>query len=249
MLMKKTILITGGSSGIGKALAIKCANEFLNVWITGRRIEKLNELKNLYPDNINVVKSDLSVPEGRQKIEQALKDIEKINYLVHNAADLGNIKHLLNYSLEEWRYINSVNLEAPLFLTSLLLRKLNNSRILFISSGAAQRPISGWGGYCITKAGLLMLKNMLNAETKDILVGSVRPGVVDTAMQDLIRDADLEKFPHLQKFHDLYKNNELEPPEKVARFLFWILEKTSDDDFITDEWDIRDEQYQEFWNR
>jgi NAD(P)-dependent dehydrogenase (short-subunit alcohol dehydrogenase family) len=83
------------------------------------------------------------------------------------------------------------NAVAPLFLTQALLPALRaGSRVLHISSGAAQRPFPSWGAYCASKAALHMLYGVLAAElgASGVAFGSVRPGVVDTPMQDRIRE-------------------------------------------------------------
>ena len=61
-------------------------------------------------------------------------------------------------------------------------------------------------------------------------------------------EVDLNKMPHLQKFHELYTKNELEPVERVAKFLYWILTKTNDEDFSVREWDIREDSYLKKWD-
>eukprot|EP00957_Ditylum_brightwellii_P005530 424079-Ditylum_brightwellii.AAC.1 len=90
----------------------------------------------------------------------------------------------------------AVNMEGPLFLTQALLPKLKaatttigGARVLHISSGASQKPYRGWGPYCTSKAGLNMIYRVLREELQphNIHVGSVRPGVVDTPMQDQAR--------------------------------------------------------------
>lgn len=75
----------------------------------------------------------------------------------------------------------------------------------------------------------------------DVLVGSVRPGVVDTPMQDEVRgfDGPSEHFPMASKFHTLHESGKLEQPDNVAAFFHWLLSGVGDEEFCAEEWDIR----------
>lgn len=246
--MKKISIVTGGGTGIGKAVALKLAAMQHKVLIIGRRKEKLVETQKHDPQQINYIQADIAEEKDRQRIVNNITD--DIEFLIHNAAVLGEVTPLKNITLNEWRRVMAINVEAPLFLTQILLPKMKNSRILHISSGAAHYPIEGWGAYCTSKAALHMIYELLNVELKKdhIITGSVKPGIVKTEMQDLIREVDLKKMPHLQKFHELFMKNELEPVERVAKFLYWILTETSAEQYRLKEWDIREESYLQQWD-
>ncbi len=88
-----------------------------------------------------------------------------------------------------------------------------------------------------------MMYRVLAAELShdNILVGSVRPGVVDTPMQDIVRgfDGQSSHFPLHTKFVDLHSEGKLERPDTVATYVYWMLNEINDDEFSRDEWDIR----------
>ena len=161
---------------------------------------------------------------------------------LHNAAVLEPIIPLTEISLQDWRTHHQTNLEGPLFLTQSLLEKLKTGRILHISSGAAHNAYAGWGAYCASKAGLHMIYKVLNKELTDrkIVVGSVRPGVVNTPMQNQVRKATKEVFPEIKKFVDLKEQNQLLDAGIVAKFLCHVLFETDDNAFAENEWDIRE---------
>ena len=81
-----------------------------------------------------------------------------------------------------------------------------------------------------------------------ILVGSVKPGVVDTAMQEQIRNLDEERFPMLENFRSLKRNNELLHPNTVSRFLAWLLLDAKPEIFTEKDQDIRDEALKPLWD-
>lgn len=248
--MKKVSIVTGGGSGIGRAITLNLAASGYHVLIVGRRIQKLEQTKSTFPEKIDMLKADISDIDDRKKIVSYISD-NIIEFLVHNAAILGEITSLENMAVDEWKKVMAVNVDGPLFLTQALLSNMDNTRILHISSGAAHHAIKGWSAYCTTKAALYMIYQMQNKEYRDrgILTASLRPGIVDTEMQSLIRKADIKQNPHLKRFHDLYNNNELESCERVAKMVSWILTKTTDEQFIEKEFDIRDEDILHLWDK
>ena len=239
--MKDIAVITGGGTGIGKALAIELAQKHdMDVLIIGRRLHPLQETANAQPDKITYCAADVGTESGREKILKCITHDLNIKFLVQNAAILGPVKSIADLKLEDWRNHMAINVEGPLFLSQLLLPKMNNSRILHISSGAAHRALAGWAAYCSSKAALFMLYQVMNIELneRNIYVGSVRPGVVDTPMQILLRKSDPEAFPDLPLFNQYNEEGKLIPIETVAQFLAGILLKTDNKEFSEKEWDI-----------
>lgn len=247
--MKKTALITGAGTGIGRALSEFLIETGFEVVAVGRRAEPLESLRAGHPDSVVAVAADVGTEAGRQAIVEAVSG-KPLNLLVHNAAVLEPAGPLGELSLEAWREHQAINLEGPLFLTQQLLSTLTSgSRILHISSGAAHTAIQGWAAYCMSKAALHMGYQCWRNELQErgILVGSVRPGVVDTPMQEAIRDFDETAFPLVEKFRAFKTDGELEPPERVARFLGWLLLEAPEATFTELELDIRDTSLQPRW--
>lgn len=239
--MKEIAIITGGGTGIGRALAVELAQKYnLNVLIVGRRVKPLQYTANINPVKIKFCVADVGTEKGRDKIVSNIETDSVVKYLIHNAAILTPVTSLEDLKLKDWHNHMSINVEGPLFLTQALLSRMDHSRILNISSGAAHRPIAGWAAYCSSKATLFMLYQVMNKELnkKNIFISSVRPGVVDTPMQTLLRQSDPNAFPDLPLF-DQYKNEgKLIPVEIVSGFLAEILLKTTNDEFTEKEWDI-----------
>ncbi|WP_235012768.1 SDR family NAD(P)-dependent oxidoreductase [Spiribacter roseus] len=234
------VVITGAGTGIGRALAIHYADRAQSVLAIGRREAPLQALADEYP-LVRAVPADVASDAGRAAIIEALGD-QPIRALVHNAGVLEPVGPLLEQSAEALRSHLAVNLEAPIALSRALRgRMANNGRILHVSSGAAHRAMPGWGAYCISKAALHMAYQVLKAEMGNaaVHVGSLRPGVVDTPMQSLIRSQSVEDFPAVENFRALKANDALTAPARVATFMAAVLALPGER-FSEQEWDIRE---------
>lgn len=248
-------LVTGGGTGLGRALALALAARGQRVIITGRRTEPLKETAGAAPEGrVLPVAADVAQEHDRRRIRQVVDEhaVGGLRYLIHNAGTIEPIGPLGRIEPEQWRANQAVNVEGPLFLTQVLLPRLQSgSRILHISSGAAHSPIPGWGAYCTAKAALHMLYQCLDGELRDrgVRVGSLRPGVVDTPMQAQIRASSEGAFPLVERFRALYREGELRAPEVVADFTCWVLEATDDERYAASEWNIADEEHTRDWQR
>jgi len=125
----------------------------------------------------------------------------------------------------------AVNVIAPMALCSAAVRYvLSVGAKLFvmnISSGAAARPIPGWGSYCAGKAAARSLFEVMNAEWKPkrVLVEHIDPGVLDTKMQMEICSASQEQFPLVESFQNLKTQNLLKSPDDAAKALLARIEE------------------------
>ncbi|PWG65535.1 SDR family NAD(P)-dependent oxidoreductase [Spiribacter halobius] len=234
-------VVTGAGSGIGRALARALAEAGHAVVAVGRREAPLRETA-AGLETIRPLPADVASEAGRARIAEAVGGA-RLRWLVHNAGVLEPVGPLLEAEPEALRYALAVNVEAPIHLTRALRPALaGGSRVLHVSSGAAHRPVPGWGAYCLGKAALHMAYQVLREELRPegIAVGSVRPGVVDTPMQTLIRSQPESAFPAVERFRALKARGELEPPERVARFILALLELQDVERFGAAEWDIRE---------
>tara|TARA_B100000965_G_scaffold400853_1_gene423511 strand:- start:1143 stop:1847 length:705 start_codon:yes stop_codon:yes gene_type:complete len=218
--MQKHALITGTSKGIGLAMAQTLLKN--NFVVQG--YSRSNKIKHT---NFKFHKTDLSQISKLEKfIFPRFDNPEKI-FLINNAGDIGNIKSLGYKKNEDIINEININLTAPTLLCNKFINTYNHCNcelvIINISSGAALRPIHSWGTYCQSKAGIDMLTNILNEEHPNIRTLSIYPGVVDTDMQEKIRNTNINEFPLRQMFVEYFKNNELTDPNEVAQKIFYIM--------------------------
>lgn len=241
-------IITGGGSGIGKALAVALAKRGKSVLIVGRRDRLLQEAAFVSP-LIKYLVADISTSEGLHSIKTRVDDLPRIEGLVNNAGTINPLVGLKDIKLEEWHHTLNTNLDAPLFLSQILYNKLADGRVLNIGSGAAYFAIKGWAAYCVSKAALALLTKCWQLESDSVAFSSVKPGIIDTEMQAIARkgvNMDPESVAFYQR---LKQNNRLITPETVAEFLTWLLLDIDHDAYVSQEWDIYDTAHHANWLR
>jgi NAD(P)-dependent dehydrogenase (short-subunit alcohol dehydrogenase family) len=241
-------IVTGASSGVGRALCLELSRGGRQVLGIARRAEELALLQREQPGQLQVLSADLADPASWPRISGFVRDRYLVATITHSAA-VAELQTLSHLSQDAYRRMMVVNLEAPLFLTQALLPHcVRGARVLHLSSGAAHRPMAGNGAYCISKAGLLMAYRMWNAEFPggEIICGSAMPGPVDGPMQDKARASDL---PHAQIFREFKSSGRLIQPARVGEFLAWLLLSTTDADFTAQDWNIFDTAHHAHWLR
>lgn len=239
-------VVTGGGSGIGRALACALAAQQNKVLVVGRREDALIETAAHFSE-ISYLAVDLSKSEGRARIAEHLKSVPKISGLIHNAGVIEPIAPIHALSEHDWQHNMAVNVFAPLFLTQALLNQLSGGRVLNVGSGAAYFPIVGWSAYCVSKAALSMLTRCWQLESDTVAFTSVMPGIIDTPMQSKIRQAVHMEPEKLQFFQQLKQKKQLISVETVALFLCWLLLEVSQAEYESKEWDIYDVTHHPRW--
>lgn len=243
---RNVFVITGGGSGIGKALALALARRGKSVLIAGRREHLLQAVSSASP-LIQYICADVSTADGRQKIQSVLQDTPKIQALINNAGTLNPLAFMKSIQVEDWHRAFDTNLDAPLFLTQLLYDKLQDGRVLNIGSGAAYFAIKGWSAYCVSKAALSMLTQCWQLESESVAFASVMPGIIDTSMQAQAREGGDMDVERVSFYRRLKEHHRLIAPDTVAAFLVWLLLDIDKTTYISKEWDIYDSSHHNFW--
>ncbi|KAF0691480.1 Aste57867_17306 [Aphanomyces stellatus] len=187
---KQTVLITGGSRGIGKMIAEGFVRNGARVYISARSEkdcdETAAELTAAGPGECIPIPEDLGSIEGCLRLAAALQQREsKLDVLVNNSgvAWAGGFG---GHTPEMWSKVMDLNLTAPFFLTKYLLPLLQtNARIIMVGSVAGRRPQSyGSYAYDVSKAALHHLTRVLAADLapRQITVNAIAPGLVPTKM-------------------------------------------------------------------
>lgn len=195
-LAGRVIGITGTSDGLGRAVALACAQHGANVVLIGRSEQKL--------EAVHAAIAALGAPEaaiGILDLERALaadydrlaaavgERYGRLDGLLHNAGLLGTLAPIEHYDVPTWCRVLHVNLTAAFALTQVLLPALKKSAdasVVFTSSSVGRRGRAYWGAYAVAKFGLEGLAQVLADElqgTSAIRVNTLNPGRARTAMR------------------------------------------------------------------
>jgi NAD(P)-dependent dehydrogenase (short-subunit alcohol dehydrogenase family) len=153
--MQKVIVLTGGTSGIGRAAAIRLANQGDKVLVTGRRAGPLDETIAEHPNIAGIVADAASTDDARRTIAKAMDLWGRIDALINNAG-AGAILPLAETTADRITDIFSVNVLGPSLLASAALPHLKARRgtIINVSSTFGHRPAAGLSHYASSKAAL-----------------------------------------------------------------------------------------------
>ncbi|MFO7683844.1 MAG: SDR family NAD(P)-dependent oxidoreductase [Chloroflexota bacterium] len=216
----KTVIITGASRGLGLAIAQDAAALNANVVMFARSADLLEQEAQAIRDAGGAalaVPGDISqLADCRRLVEKTISNFGRLDSLVHNAAILEPVGPIAEADPALWQQNLMINLLGPMMLTQAALPYLrqNRGRVIHVSSGAAAYAVPGWSAYCVTKGGLNQLSRALAIEEEMVTSLAVRPGVVDTEMQAVIRTLGQSGMPAevYERFRRFKEEGELLPP-------------------------------------
>ncbi len=206
MLDRKSVLITGASSGIGAAIARSLAEAGANVALMARREEKLREVAASLPEGTKslVLPADVTVEEDmRNAIERTVEEFGSLDMLVNNAG-YGRFKPVDEMTAEEFDGMIAVNLRGVFLATKYGLARMyeqgKGGAIVTISSLAGRNGFAGGGGYCASKFGVMGLMESVfhEARSKNVRVITITPGSVDTPFFDEVGTSPPDRESILQ---------------------------------------------------
>ncbi len=176
-LKDKKAIVTGGSAGIGLAIARMLAEEGAQVVIPGRNIQKVNEAIASLPGKVSGVEADLSTADGARKL---ISQVPETDILVNNLG-IYESKDFVNITDEDWLHYFEVNLLGGIRLARHYfpaMLKRNSGRVIFVSSEAAAEVHPDMIHYGVTKTGQVVVARGLAEMTKgtNVTVNSVLPG-------------------------------------------------------------------------
>lgn len=188
----KNIVITGGSSGLGKAVAIELLSKSSNIFIIDISEKYLNEIKNEY-SNIEVFKCDISNPhEVKKTIDEIILKANKIDILINSAGIMHSepVVSLVGgamktHDFKKWEKVISTNLSGCFYVTASIVKNMMSHRIkgLIINfSSISAKGNAGQSAYAASKAGVEALTKSWAKELSFLGIRSVAiaPGFIDT---------------------------------------------------------------------
>lgn len=194
-LAGRIALVTGASRGIGAAVAERFAAEGAHLVLVARDKKELetvdDRVRSAGGEQATLVPLDLTDGSGIDRLGGAVAERwGHLDVLVGNAGTLGTLAPMGHIRPEVWERVMDLNVTANWRLIQSfdpLLRAAPDGRAMFVTSGAARRPIAYWGAYGASKAALEMMIGIYAAEVakSSVRVNLVDPGAVRTAMRAL----------------------------------------------------------------
>ncbi len=189
-MTNQTALITGASSGIGRAIALAFAQAGIDLILVSRSLEKLQAVRHEVAAlgvKAQVYAVDLSlVDQVQPQITKIVEEAGKLDILVNNAG-MGYTGSIADTPLAHWQQVLDLNLTSVFQCMQgvlPLMREQKQGTIVNIASIAAKQSFPGWGAYSVSKAGLVALSQTLAIEEPDLRVITICPGSVNTELWD-----------------------------------------------------------------
>lgn len=224
--MNKIALITGATSGIGKACAVKFAQNGYDIIVTGRRNERLQSLKkeieSEFEVNVLSLRFDIQKKEEVQKAIGTLEDKwNKINVLINNAGLAKGLDPVQEGSFEDWDMMIDTNLKGLLYVSRMvseLMIRNGTGHIINIGSIAGKEVYPKGNVYCATKHAVEGLTKAMRLDLfrHNIKVSQVAPGAVETEFSEVRFKGNKDRAG---KVYEGYKPL---TPEDVAGAVFYI---------------------------
>lgn len=224
----KNCLLTGASGGVGKEIAIQLARQGCNIFITGRKIKKLERLKKEIESQGNYVNvfyytCDFNkMDDVKNLIKIVRKKFKKIDILI-NAAGIYRVKYLADSTITDFDESFNVNVRAPfIFIKEFSKDMIKNKwgRIVNIGSSSSYTGFKETSLYCASKHAILGLSRAIYTELKEYNIRTfcVSPSAVKTEMGKLIRNENYDTFIE---------------PEELAKYVVFII--SFDDNMVSEE--------------
>jgi NAD(P)-dependent dehydrogenase (short-subunit alcohol dehydrogenase family) len=192
-LQDKVAIITGGGTGIGRAIALAFGREGAKVVLAGRRVDKLeaaaNEVRKAGAQALVVTCDVTSADQTQALVQKAEKAFDHVNILVNNAGTL-SVSTVESIPEDEWDSLMNTNLKGPYLMSRAALpalRRAGGGSIVNIGSVLGLVAVKDRAAYCASKGGITMLTKAmaLDHAAENIRVNCICPSVVET---DLVRD-------------------------------------------------------------
>jgi 3-hydroxy acid dehydrogenase/malonic semialdehyde reductase len=225
--MKKTTLVTGATSGIGKATAIRLANEGYNLVICGRRMNLLNELNNQLSDltQIHCLSFDVSIKEEVFEAINSLPEAFKsIDVLVNNAGNAHGLSSFQDGDTDDWEAMIDINVKGLLYVSKAVIEGMisrKSGHIINIGSIAGKEVYANGNVYCASKFAVDALNQGMRIDLNKhgIKVGAIHPGLVETNFSNVRFKGDTTKADQV------YKGYKALHPEDIADVIHFMISR------------------------
>ena len=188
MKEKKVALITGATSGIGRATAFEFAKHGIDLILCGRRKDRLDIIKKELGSQVNILTLNFDVRDKNQVFDaiNSLPDnFKTIDILINNAGNAHGLDPIQSGSIEDWDAMIDINVKGLLYMSKAVIPQMverQSGHIINIGSSAGKEVYPKGNVYCATKSGVLAITEGMRIDLNPfgIKVCSINPGLVET---------------------------------------------------------------------
>lgn len=225
--MKKTALVTGATSGIGKATAEIFAENGINLIICGRREERLAELKKQLQDKVDVHTLTFDVRDKESVFSQIAslpEPFQKVDILVNNAGNAHGLSPIHEGDVDDWDAMIDINVKGLLYVSKAIIEQMKNRKaghIINIGSIAGKDVYPNGNVYNASKFAVNALNEAMRYDLNEfgIRVGAVHPGLVHTEFSEVRFKGDKERAEGVYQGYDpLYA-------EDIADIIYFMVSR------------------------
>ncbi|WP_026836933.1 SDR family NAD(P)-dependent oxidoreductase [Gillisia sp. JM1] len=225
--MTKIALITGATSGIGKATAFALAKNNISLILCGRKTEVLKELEIELSKQVAVTTLNFDVRDKTEvfkKIESLPETFKNIDILVNNAGNAHGLDPIQDGNLEDWDAMLDINVKGLLYVSKAIIHGMierKSGHIINIGSTAGKEVYPNGNVYCASKFAVDALNQGMRMDLNKtgIKVGAVNPGLTQTAFSKVRFKGDEEKA------EKVYQGFEALQPEDIADIISFVVSR------------------------
>ena len=225
--MQKTALITGATSGIGKATAQRFAKEGIALILCGRRKERLDDLKKELDQLVNChtlcfdVRNNEEVQEQIKHLPEAFKQID---ILVNNAGNAHGLDPFQNGNINDWDAMLDINVKGLLYVSKAVIPQMierNDGHLIHVGSTAGKEVYPKGNVYCASKHAVDALNKGMRIDLNpyNIRVGAVHPGLVQTEFSEVRFKGDTHRA------NKVYQGYEALQAEDIADIIHFVISR------------------------
>ncbi|HLW63585.1 MAG TPA: SDR family oxidoreductase [Flavobacterium sp.] len=221
-LENKVALVTGGASGIGKAIVELFVKEGAKVVFTDLNVDLGTKVQQELGSQTHFVKSDASSPEdNKAAVEETVKQFGALHIAVNNAGVGGEANIVGEMSIEGWKSVIDINLNGVFYGMHYQLPEIEKvgGSIINMASILGSAGFATSSGYSAAKHGVIGLTKSAAWEygTRNVRINAVGPGFISTPLVDKSLDTDALKY--LESQHAMQR---LGTPEEIASMVLWL---------------------------
>jgi NADP-dependent 3-hydroxy acid dehydrogenase YdfG len=224
-MRNKTALITGATSGIGRATARLFAQNGIDLVLCGRRVDRLHELRSELSEFVNVHSLVFDVRNRElvfKSIEGLPQAFSEINILINNAGNAHGLDPIQSGSMDDWDAMMDINVKGLLYVSKAVLPGMlarENGHIINIGSTAGKEVYPKGNVYCASKHAVDAINQgmRLDLNGKGIRVGAINPGLVETEFSEVRFKGDTRKADKVYRGFTPLK------PEDIADIIWFAV--------------------------